>query len=75
MWPSVRFIAGKESSIQTCEPEAAQPFTILGAGDLPLVIDALPGPVYGYWVGWEVRWLLDGTEVSHRVGRQSTDAP
>ena len=75
MGPSVRFIAGKESSIQTCEPEAAQTFTILGAGDLPLVIDALPGPVYGYWVGWEVRWLLDGTEVSHRVGRQSTDAP
>ena len=68
---TVRFIAGKDlGEGLTCEPEAPVSFSIHGDQDLPLVIDVMPGPAYDDWVGYEVRWLLAGTEVSHRVGRQ-----
>jgi hypothetical protein len=67
----VQLIAGKDLGTgQTCEPEPAVSFSVHGAQDVPIIVDAMPGADYSKWVGYEVRWLLGGTEVSHRAGRQ-----
>jgi hypothetical protein len=68
---TVQLIAGKDLGAGlTCTPAAPVSFSVNGSNDVPIVVDILPGPVYGAWVGYEVRWLHEGAEVSHRVGRQ-----
>ena len=68
---TVQLIAGKDLTTgQTCEPEPAVSFSVHGAQDVPIIVDAMPGAAYSTWVGYEVRWLLRGAEVGRRTGRQ-----
>jgi len=68
---TVRLIAGKDLGAGlTCEPEPAISFDVHGAQDVPVILDVFPGPVYDVWVGYEVRWLREGTEISHATGRR-----
>ncbi len=68
---TVRLIAGKDLGTGlTCEPEAALSFDVHGTQDVPVILDVFPGPEYDVWMGYEVRWLLEGDEVSHAIGRR-----
>jgi hypothetical protein len=68
---AVRLIAGKDLGTGlTCEPEPALSFDVHGAQDVPVILDVFPGADYDVWVGYEVRWLRGGAEVSHATGRR-----
>lgn len=68
---TVQLIAGKDLGTGlTCEPEAAVSFDVHGAQDVPVILDVFPGADYDVWMGYEVRWLLEGDEVSHAIGRR-----